>query len=302
MSRAALWCALPLVLTRSTASAQELDPRVYLASPVNSNVVVVAAARSTGDVVLDPTLPISVDARLGVVGFGYFRSFGLLGRSTSLGAVVPIVRGSVEGTLDGQPQRVERLGNGDANVRLTVNLVGSPAMDTATFFKQRPRTNLGVSLTVKAPIGQYDPAKVINLGANRWAYGPEFGLSTPVWGRWLVDAYSGVWLFADNKNYLNGGIREQAPLFTTQGHLSYNLSARSWAAFDATFYAGGRTTVNGEPNSTRQNNTRFGGTLSLPIAHRQSLKISGSRGAWVRLGTNFTTFGVAWNYAWGPGF
>jgi hypothetical protein len=126
-------------------------------------------------------------------------------------------------------------------------------------------------------------------------------LSVPVGSRWLLDAYVGVWLFGDNTNFL-GSTREQAPLVATQGHISYNLSPRAWAAFDATYYAGGRVTTNGTKNADRQNNTRFGGTLSVPLVHRQTLKFNVSRGAWVRLGTNFTTFGVAWNYGWGPGF
>ena len=85
--RAALACALLVLAVTSAIRGQELEPRVYLASPVGSNVIVVAAARSTGDVILDPTVPIeNVHARVGAIVFGYYRTFGLLGRSASLGA------------------------------------------------------------------------------------------------------------------------------------------------------------------------------------------------------------------------
>jgi Putative MetA-pathway of phenol degradation len=275
---------------------------VYLSAPIGSNVVVVAAARSTGDVILDPTSPVeNARARVGVLVFGYYRSFDLLGRSASLGGAFPLVRGSAEGVVDGADRRVNRLGQGDATARLTVNFMGFPAMDTATFAKQGRRVGLGASLIVNMPVGQYDSTKVINLGTNRWSYKPELGLTLPFGDRWLFDAYLGSWLFGDNTDYL-GGTREQAPLVTTQMHLSYNLSRRAWAALDGTFYSGGRTIVNKIENRERHNTTRFGATLSLPLARRQSLRLVISKGAWVRVGSDFTTWSTAWSYGWGRGF
>jgi hypothetical protein len=300
--RNGLGCALLVLAAASVVRGQELEPRVYLASPVGSNVVVVAAARSTGDVILDPTIPIeNVHARVGAIVFGYYRTFGLFGRSASLGGTAPMLRASARGEIDGVEGRVSRLGQGDVTTRLTVNLVGFPAMDTATFVKRGPRPGLGASIVVNVPAGQYLSGKVINLGANRWSYKPELGLTLPFGERWLFDTYFGVWLFSDNDDYL-GGTRAQAPLVTTQMHLSYNLSRRAWAALDGTFYSGGRTTVNDTAHAERQNNTRIGGTIALPIANRQSLRVAVSKGARVRLGSNFTTLSVAWNYGWGRDF
>ena len=264
--------------------------------------VVVAAARSTGDVILDPTIPIEdVRARVGAIVFGYYRTFGVFGRSASFGGTAPMLRASAQGQIDGVEGRVNRFGQGDVSTRFTVNLLGFPAMDTATYVKRGPRPGLGASVVVNIPTGQYLSDKVINLGTNRWSYKPELGLTVPLGDRWLFDTYFGVWLFSDNDDYL-GGTREQAPLMTTQMHLSYNLSRRAWVALDGTFYSGGRTTVNGSAQAERQNNTRIGGTIALPLANRQSLRLAVSRGARVRLGSNFTTISAAWNYGWGRGF
>jgi Putative MetA-pathway of phenol degradation len=302
LRRIALVAVVCLLIGFAEARGQQLEPRVYLASPVGSNVVVAAVGRSTGDIIVDPTLPIEdARARLGVLTFAYYRSFSFLGRSASLGGALPVLRGSAEGRVDGIAQRVDRLGQGDVPVRLTVNVVGAPAMDTPTFAKRPPRPELAVSLVATVPIGQYDPTKIINLGANRWSYKPEVGLSLPIGERWRFDAYGGVWLFSDNTNF-RGRTREQRPLLTTQFHLSYNLSRRAWAALDGTFYSGGRTVTEGKPEAERVNNSRVGGTLSFSIAARQALRIAASRGAWVRLGSNFTTLGVTWSYAWGRGF
>ena len=231
--RACLACALLVLVATSAIRGQELEPRVYLASPVGSNVIVVAAARSTGDVILDPTIPIeNVHARVGAIVFGYYRTFGLFGRSASLGGTAPMLRASAKGEIDGVEGRVNRFGQGDVATRLTVNLLGFPAMDTATFVKRGPRPGLGASVVVNMPAGQYLSGKVINLGTNRWSYKPELGLTLPLGDRWLFDTYFGVWLFRDNDDYL-GATRAQAPLMTTQVHLSYNLSRRSWAAWTA---------------------------------------------------------------------
>ena len=204
-----------------------------------------------------------------------------------------MLRASARGEIDGVEGESSRFGQGDVNTRLTVNLVGFPAMDTATFVKRGPRPGLGASIVVNVPAGQYLSGKVINLGANRWSYKPELGLTLPFGERWLFDTYVGVWLFSDNDDYL-GGTRTQAPLVTTQVHLSYNLSRRAWAALDGTFYSGGRTTVNETAQAERQNNPRIGGTIALPIANRQSLRrgrVEGSAGA-ARIQLHDVIYGV----------
>ena len=69
-------------------------------------------------------------------------------------------------------------------------------------------------------------------------------------------------------------------------------------AADGTYYTGGRTTVDGTQNGDRQGNTRLGLTLSVPIGRSQSIKFNWSDGASTRFGGDFTTYGVAWQWAW----
>ena len=71
-----------------------------------------------------------------------------------------------------------------------------------------------------------------------------------------------------------------------------------WLAFDSTYYFDGETSANGVPAGDRKENSRVGLTLSLPAGKKQSIKFNYSRGATARLGSNFTTFGVAWQYTW----
>ena len=98
----------------------------------------------------------------------------------------------LRGHVLGERESTYRSGLFDSVVRVSVNLVGGPAMSLPEMRKWQQKTLLGVSLKVTAPTGQYDPTKLINLGTNRWAFKPELGLSRR-WGNWVLDAYGGVW-------------------------------------------------------------------------------------------------------------
>jgi hypothetical protein len=150
---------------------------------------------------------------------------------------------------------------------------------------------------VSAPTGQYDPSKLINLGTNRWAFKPELGFSQP-WRRWWLEAYAGVWLFTDNGDFFGGKRREQDPLGVAQAHLVRSFPSRIWAAFDATYYYGGETTVDGVANADRQKNSRIGVTLALPVVGTHSVKLAWAKGVTARVGSNLETLAVAWQYRW----
>ena len=46
----------------------------------------------------------------------------------------------------------------------------------------------------------------------------------------------------------------------------------------------------------RQSNSRAGLTLSLPLGRRQSIRLYWSKGATTRIGSDFTNYGLAWQY------
>ncbi len=143
------------------------------------------------------------------------------------------------------------------------------------------------------------PDKLINIGTNRWAFKPEVGFSYPM-GRWQFDAYAGVWLFADNTDFYGGHRKSQDPIASFQGHVSYTIRPGLWAAVDATHYSGGTSQLDGVANSGRQDNLRVGVTLSTPVPGVRGLsaKLTYSDGAVVRLGSDFTSIGLAFQYAW----
>ncbi len=295
---AASLCAVLLLTCAVPVWSQQLEPRAYSPAPVGTHILGIFYLYSSGGAVLDPSLPIqNIHARIETVAPYYGQTFGLFGRQASLTLVTPVARASVQGDVMETQRSVERTGLGDPALRFAMNLMGGPALTPKEFFQHKPATTLGTSLTVVAPLGQYDQTKLINLGTNRWAFKPELGFSQPV-EEWTFEVYAGLWLSTANDDFFGGQVRRQEPLASYQGHVSYNFTPRAWAAVDFTYYSGGSTTVNGEKNNDRQDNTRTGLTFAFPFANNQSLKLSWTRGVSTRIGSNFDTLGVAWQWVW----
>ena len=289
---------LTLLLAAAPATAQELNPRVYAPAPTGGNIAMVAFGRSTGGVLFDPSLPFDdVEAGINNGTLLYGRTFGLFGRSANAVVGMPYVWGDIDGYVEGEYRRITRSGLGDLRGQLTVNVFGAPALSPREFAAQRPNSIVGLSLAVVAPVGQYDPSKLINIGANRWSVKPEVGMSRTV-GPWYLELYAGVWFFGTNDDFYGGSIREQEPIGTFQAHASYAFKPRLWLAGNATYYIGGRTTVNGKANADLQSNSRIGVTLGLPVGRRSNLKVSWATGFTTRVGADFATVGVALQTVW----
>jgi hypothetical protein len=293
---------LCLLLVVAPLAAQDLDPRAYANAPVNATFLVSGFALSHGGVLTDPTLPVTdISATVETPSLGIGRSFNLFGKTAQGFAALPYSWAQVSGNVGGNAQSITRAGLSDMRLRLSVLVRGAPAASVLEIVKAPRRTILGTSLTVVAPTGQFFTDRLVNLGTNRWAFKPEVAVSHPMGQKWLLDVYGGLWLFTDNDRFYPGtSDRKQAPMGAFQAHVSYNFQRLLWAAFDATYYVGGRTTVNGVGNDDRMSNTRVGGTLALPVGRRHSVKLAVSRGAIIRFGANFTTLSIGWQTGWVP--
>jgi len=301
---------LGLLLIASSLSAvgwaQDLAPRAYLITPVHSNAVTLTYAFFSGDLLFDSEVPITgATARASLSVFSFTHSLRVLDRSASLSASLPYAVGNFYGTVVGAGTTAYRSGAFDSSYRFSMNLKGGPAMDLQDFHKWQQKTLLGVSLKLVAPTGQYDPTKLINYGANRWAFKPEVGLSRR-WGHWMLDTYGAVWLFTTNNDFLSQNhfsagtnTQKQNPVFAFEGHMSYDVKPRLWASLDGNFWEGGRTRLNGVENpNTLQRNSHVGGTISIPVSKHQSFKLSYNRGVYVIYGGNYQNVSVAWQYSW----
>jgi Putative MetA-pathway of phenol degradation len=287
---------IELLFVVEKSLAQDLDPRAYVWIPVNVTVAVGGIGYSAGGILTDATIPVEdMQAKILSPSLGVVHTFSLLGRTAQVSAALPYAWGEASATISGVPQSTSRSGFGDMRLRFSWLLIGAPAAGIGEIAKAPRKTILGASLSITTPTGQYYPDKLINLGASRWAFKPELAISQPLGKRWLIDFYSGLWLFTKNDSYYPGtSVRTQDPLGSFQGHISYNIQPLMWVALDLTFYTGGRSSIDGVEKDDRQSNSRIGATMVIPVGRLNSLKVAFSTGAVIRSGADFTTVSVGW--------
>ena len=293
--------ALLLAFCGTRAQAQSLEPRSYSALPVGMNFLGVGYSHASGGVTFDPSVPVTdAHIRTDTEALAYVRSLGLWSKSAKFDVVVPVVSLAGSAYLDGERKTRDIAGLGDPAFRFSLNFFGAPALDLAQFRDFRQDLIVGASLRVTAPWGQYDDTRIVNIGTNRWSFKPELGASQAL-GAWICDMYAAATFYTTNQQFLKTGTTQQDPLFSLQGHVVRNFPRGVWAAADATYYWGGRTTVNGRRTDTLQASSRFGLTVALPINLRNSIKLYGGAGVSSRTHANFNDMGIAWQYRWGAG-
>jgi len=293
--------ALALLAPAACALAQSIEPRAYSNAPVGVNFVVAGVAYSHGGLSLDPSLPVT-DARLesSAAVLAYARVLDLWGVSGKFDAIVPYASLSGTAVYAGQP--VERSIHGAANplLRISANLVGAPALTLHEFAAYRQDLIVGVSVQVGVPLSQYDPTRLLNIGTNRWSVKPEVGVSKAI-GSWTIEGQAAVTFYGDNTDFFGGSTRTQDPLYALQGHAIHSFRSGIWASLDLTYFAGGRSTIDGVAKNDLQQNWRVGATLAIPVDRRNSIKLAASSGVSARTGNNFDLLAVAWQYRWGAG-
>lgn len=295
-----LFLLLALVYHVQPAVAQELTPRAYWPAPVGTDVLVLGYQRNTGDIVVDPSLPITgVSSEIDYFQVSYQRAFSLYGRTATVQLSQPYSEGMTEGFVGDEYRERTTTGLVDTRLRFAVNLIGAPAMDAAGFraLRQNPRTIVGASVVVQAPTGSYEDDKVINIGTNRWAIKPALGMIVPLRRTWLFEAEIGAWFFADNDNFL-GETREQDPILALELHLVKRVRPGFWLSLDANYYTGGETHIGSDIQDNLQRNSRAGLTIAVPLKRGIALRGSYSSGVATRSGGDFDLFSLGLMYIW----
>ena len=298
----AILVMLTLIFAVARARAQELEPRSYVNTPIGLNFAIAAYGHTEGKLEFDPSLPVA-DAQFhtNTVVAGFAHSFGVWGKSAKFDVIVPYTAFSGHAEVNGQQRFRQVSGYQDPLFRASVNFYGAPALTMKEFASYQQDLLIGASLQVSAPLGQYDNTKLINLGQNRWSFKPQLGISK-AWGAWTLEVAPGVTFYTDNTDFNMGRRFEQSPLYSVQAHLVHGFASGIWLAVDATYFSGGRTTVNGVQGDTLQSNTRGGITLALPVDRNNSIKFYAFGGTSSRTGSTANSGGVAWQYRWGGGF
>ena len=292
-------CALAAIA--APARGQGIEPRAYSNAPVGVNFLIMGYAYTRGGLAFDPSLPIT-NANLATSNavVAYATALDLWGKSAKFDAIVPYTWLSGTADVEGQPAQRTVDGFANAAFRFSVNLYGAPALTLREFPGWEQDLIVGASLQVFAPWSQYDPARIVNIGTNRWAFKPEVGISKAV-GPWTLEMQAAATIYTDNDDFYGSRTRSQDPLYALQGHVIYGFASGIWVSGDVTWFAGGRTTIDGVLNNDLLQNWRVGATLALPIDRLNSVKFYASSGVAARTGNDYDAIGVAWQHRWGGG-
>jgi len=283
-------------LWAAAGAAQELSPRSFWPAPRGTKVAVFGYSRVSGDVLMDPSLPIDGGESTINTGFlAYMQTFSLWGRTSNFVVELPYSWGTSNGFFLGYPLQGDFSGFNDLGATLAFNIFGAPSMNPAEYLELRakPRQMLGASVKVLFPTGNYDKLKLTNPGANRWAVKAEAGYLVPITDRWILELEGGVSFFGDDEYFLPG-TRHQNPIFSTEVHLIRRFRPGFWASAEANFYMGGDQNIGGNQLIDLQRNSRIGGTLVFPFLDRYSVKVGYSSNIVADYGMDYDQFLVSY--------
>ncbi|MFO1311475.1 MAG: transporter [Burkholderiales bacterium] len=287
-------------LAAAGALAQSIEPRAYSNAPVGVNFLIGGYAYTRGGLsfqslpITDPSL-VTSSAIL-----AYARTLDVWGMSGKFDVVVPYTALSGNAFYLGDPVEREVNGFSDPTLRVSVNFFGAPALSLSEFSSYQQDVIVGASLQVSVPAGQYDDTKLVNIGTHRWSVKPELGISKAL-DAWTLEGKAGVTFFTTNNDFYNGNRRSQDPLWSLSGNAIYNFNSGAWGSLDLTYFAGGRSTLNGTLSSDLQQNWRVGATYAIPVDVHNSVKFYASTGVSARTGNSYDLIGTAWQYRWGGG-
>ena len=281
------------------AFAQNLDPRSFVNTPVGINFVTLGYGYSSGNVLFDAAVALE-NADLTIQGptGGYARALDLWGFSGKADAAAGWACADGTAIYNGAPASRHVCGLSDPTAHISVNFIGAPALTMREYPKYKQNILVGAGFRVTAPLGQYDPSRLINIGTNRWSFKPELGVSKQA-GRLTLEFLGTVTFFTTNTDFFGGHEQSQAPLVSGQFNVIYTFRSGIWGGVGGLIYAGGATSTDGGPATTPQENTRGGAVLVFPIGRQNSIKASYSAGVSTRTGTDFDTFVVTWIHLWG---
>jgi len=298
-----LYLFLAVLCRPDQARAQFTDPRAYDNTPVGVSQLELAYAYAHANASIDTALIIAgaeFDLNQGTVE--YTRYFNFFHRTAWVNASLPLA--GLNGSVTGTNIHGSLTDAGDSSYELAMLVKGGPALSVKKFADFRPITSVGVSLTLTAPTGQYNPNKVLNLGSDRWSFKPEIGISHPFGSKqkWVIDGYASAYFFTDNTSYHGVEILRQQPLPGFEGHISYSFTDNLWVSLDTRYSFRGDTLINDTDQNNPQQNFILGSEVNVSVNSRTQLVFKFAKAMVHQTGPAYTGLSVEYIYSWGKGY
>lgn len=282
------WLCLWVFISQQV-QAQEIEARAYSNAPIGINFVTggIAQARSGSYTLTTEAVNLT-------------RIIDVLGQSGRISLLLPYAQLSGAGSVATQGMNASAEGLSDPVVKISANLYGAPALTLEQFKNYRQDLIIGASLAASIPWGKYNSEQMLNVGANRSLIQPGLGFSQAV-GPWRLELAGMATIYTSNTNYLGGNTLSQNPIYSSEAHVIYYFENMAYISADATYFTGGQKYVNGTAINGSEENWRFGSTFSYPINKHNSIRLTGSKGAYSSTNTSYNAMGISWQYRWGGG-
>ena len=285
------------------AKAQDLEPRRWGYLPSGLTIVGVGYAYTDSFVYFSPFWKITdTSAEINSFGVSAIYTFDMAGKSARISFLLPYVSGRWEGTVDNEYEIVKRHGFASPRLRLSVNLYGAPALKGAEYAQYRAQhatnTVVGASLSISAPLGQYDEDELINISANRWTVRPQIGMVHSQ-GPWSFELTGSMFLFSDNKNFVDNARLEQKTMYAAQAHVTYDFKPGLWVSLGTAYGARGRVYLDNQKTAFEVDNWLWAASFGFPIGKSQSVKLTWLSGRTQNdVGRDSDNLLLSWSMRW----
>ncbi|WP_394821623.1 transporter [Pendulispora albinea] len=217
----------------------ETDPRDYALglAPNHTNVFIMYARHQT-----------SADSQNYVRNTAIFRYLHLLKFGNlaivPLDVLVPVVDAQVYLPGQGGQGTTTLHGSGMGDLSYL------PTIGYAIKWSEKDFTYFVFSSYLRAPTGNYDPRRPVNVGTNRWTFDEQAGIGHRFLGMFLVEAVGAAIFYTKNDDYILPGTSrrvslQQRPTFNGTVHASMDISKEIWLGASYHYFRNGRVAASG---------------------------------------------------------
>ena len=173
---------------------------------------------------------------------------------------------------------IDKSGMMDSQVNFRLGLHNAPALNIIEYSQWERKFQVYGLFGVTVPTGEYNSARRINLGANRWAFRFSVPMVVPLNrnnkkpAHWEVTP--NLYLFTNNNDPFVGDTKSQKPLFTVQNHLSKYFTSKFFASLDFGYQHGGQAQIYDLPKGERISQFAAAVTAGCTIASIVKLQAS----------------------------
>jgi len=283
-----------------SVNAQDIEPRRWAPMPLGTHVVGFGYAYTSGKIFFDPLLQAeNVTTDIHGIAAVYVQPLKIGNKLARIDVLLPYANARWDGLLSGEPSTKTRNGFADPRIRFSLNLIGPSAMgakEMMQYIKEHPvNTLFGASIAITFPLGQYDQAKLLNLGQNRFTIRPQIGM-VHNWRLWSYELTGSIFFFTNNNDFYNNKIKKQDPVFAIQTHLIKRFQNKMWASLSAGYGLGGLSIVDSQPNDDEHGDFLSSLSFGFPLTKTQAFKLFFLHSETLRdVGADTDTLGISWS-------